>query len=776
MNTVKLGRRTQWGPFPPPGNYQATQPEKEISVRKKLQPVKRELANLEAERGETTAFPGTDGMLNFYDIGGKRHAQGGTPLNLPEKSFIFSDYKTKLKIKDPTILDYFGKGGKKGKKGYTPAELSKQYDINDYLQVLHNPNSTPIQISTAERMIKNYTEKIGQIALVQESVKGFPNGIPEVAYPYLYKSGIQAASLLPVSQNALAGEADMAQDVVDVDAQMMGQPEEPMSMPMARYGMELQPRVRDISIPRMQKGGSKTPVKPTDGDIVVDYSDDAYQLEIKLAKAQKDNPGKKVFVEYPDGKFKRVEKTVVPRSKYAGKQKIGDLQKSYEKLDYTLRNDPKLQDEIYNNYRAEVEKMTNKDAKDRLLKKTKGEVIDNFLKFQEQVYALNTSDLDLDSEEWDKSGSGSKNKKYQEAASKLGFDPLDEDGIRMGQAAYWGAFDAAAKPEFEYLGKQFNLGFKGANDELRSRNKRISLVDGIFGNTTNRQGVFSVGDYELIGDEAATTTEAEKTAGDITPSTSPTYETSVARPEWWTQNVVDLQGALSDQFGIKKYYPNLFQVDMPELSPTFMSPERALAANAEQANIATQGIGAFAGPQALSARQSNIQGQAARQAADILGQINNQNVQIANQFEMAQQQLNAQERASNVDAMKRFYDENTLMNQQYDNAIRQARAATRLAFNTGLTAAQQTAAQNALYPHYQVDPSTGQVVFTRGSKLDPASEYASNPNFEAYLNAVNNNPNIDPNVVAKFFTKGDAAGLYPDPTAQFQQMMGYYNG
>jgi hypothetical protein len=185
----------------------------EIKVNRSLKPVKRKDANLEAEKGETvvTHLSG-EGITEFYNIGGKRHYDGGTPLNLPDNSFIFSRDRS-MKIKDKEILKEFGKNvGKKGKKSFTPAELSKPYNINKYRQVLADPTSDKIMRESAELMIENYNLKLGKLALVQESQKSFPSGIPQVSLPYLESIGISPEDIVP--------------------------PQEPQQqqLPMARYG------------------------------------------------------------------------------------------------------------------------------------------------------------------------------------------------------------------------------------------------------------------------------------------------------------------------------------------------------------------------------------------------------------------------------------------------------------------------------------------------------------------------------------------------------------
>jgi hypothetical protein len=173
-------------------------------VRDTLLPVAREGANLEAEKGET-AMVNIDGIPAHFKIGGKRHHSGGTPLNLPDNSFIFSD-TAKMRIKDPILLAQFGMVPKKS--GYTPAEIAKKYDINKYREVLADPNSTDVDRSTAELMISNYNMKLAKLALVQESMKGFPQGIPVVAMPYVMASGMNPEELLQVGTQGQEEQSD----------------------------------------------------------------------------------------------------------------------------------------------------------------------------------------------------------------------------------------------------------------------------------------------------------------------------------------------------------------------------------------------------------------------------------------------------------------------------------------------------------------------------------------------------------------------------------------
>jgi hypothetical protein len=138
--------------------------------------VNREEATVEAEKGERIVTP----KLENFAIGGKSHGQGGTPINAEEGSFIFSKMKN-LKVKGD-ILNEFGidPDSKRGKKGLTPAELAAKYATNPFLKTLKDPNTDSLEKKTAAMMISNMTNKLDKLKFVQESIKGFPDGIPEM--------------------------------------------------------------------------------------------------------------------------------------------------------------------------------------------------------------------------------------------------------------------------------------------------------------------------------------------------------------------------------------------------------------------------------------------------------------------------------------------------------------------------------------------------------------------------------------------------------------------
>lgn len=141
------------------------------SVTTSLEPVDREDANVEAEKGEMLV---KGDMSGLYKIKGKKHSQGGTPLLAKEGSFIFSDSKDMSIDKDARDLFNF-KSNNESKKHNTPAKiLQREVDPQHYnkmMTILQDPMQGDIAKQTAALMLQKHQEKIGQVALLQEVKK-----------------------------------------------------------------------------------------------------------------------------------------------------------------------------------------------------------------------------------------------------------------------------------------------------------------------------------------------------------------------------------------------------------------------------------------------------------------------------------------------------------------------------------------------------------------------------------------------------------------------------
>ena len=152
----------------------------DIDVNTTLKPIDRKYASLEAEMGEYAFLQ--DG--NLFKVLGNKHSKGknsGTPLNLPEGSFIYSNYKPLAISKDDKELFQFKKGGKT-KSDNTPAKiLSREINTkhhNKMVAMLDSNVHDDISKNSAKLMLEKNVKKLGQIAFLQEERKGFPDGLP----------------------------------------------------------------------------------------------------------------------------------------------------------------------------------------------------------------------------------------------------------------------------------------------------------------------------------------------------------------------------------------------------------------------------------------------------------------------------------------------------------------------------------------------------------------------------------------------------------------------
>jgi hypothetical protein len=209
--------------------------------------------------------------------------------------------------------------------------------------------------------------------------------------------------------------------------------------------------------------------------------------------------------------------------------------------------------------------------------------------------------------------------------------------------------------------------------------------------------------------------EDEPAKGDR-PAIKTNTPTNYQLPEndpWWLQDIIKTAGSAADLARIKRYMPwqATPQVRLPEA--TFYDPTRELAANTEMANLALQNSQAFTSPQQQAAANSVAQGQAAKNAADIMGRYNNLNVGLANQLSNEQAGIMNQASLNKANLDTQLWDKYTILNQQFDNSKAQARQNLRQSYIDAITNRANTANLNSLYPEYAVNPMDGGKVYFR---------------------------------------------------------------
>jgi len=701
----------------------------EVETNSTLKPVPREEANLEAEVGETAVTDlNGDGIPEHYKIGGKRHYAGGTPLYLPDNSFIFSRDRS-MKIKDKEILRQFGMPERKG--GYTPAEIAKKYDINKFRKILGDPNTDDLQRKTAESMIATYNLKLGKLALAQESIKGFPQGIPAIAFPYMESVGISPEQLI---QQAPSQMSQQELDTEEIEDQPVVSEEE-VEMPEARYGMNIMPQLLKrgfgggldkfirggsskrkvrVTMPMFQQGGQlERKVYTSDAEM---YADPQIAERIKQGQAYitgKDGKTKRV-IELPP-RFNLDERTDLNPLKGEGDL---DYRDNYAYLENELYLNADARKSIYDNYRETInsDKKLSKEEREALLAKDETQVINDFLSLQKQNMALQAKGVNFTEPEW--SNKNQPQLAYNKYITETGLTPLDNLSIKSGQAAYVGFVKAANNKNTSSYFTNIKPVYKGKDDEKYLGDfSQVSPPDGIYGDTT--AGQLALVDIKVKTDQELKEEGKKQDLKYKNLETKPYTGT----PEFWLQDVIKGAGAARDYLGLKKYMPwqAVPQTYLPE--PTFFDPNRELAANMEAANIVTQGLGAFSGPQALSARASQIQGQSAKAAADILGRYNNLNVGVANQFELQKTSILNQAAERNASLATNLYDKVTIANQQFDAAKTAARQNVLNNYVQAITNRANTYNLNTLYPQYAVDTTSGGIIdFTQGAPITPEQD------------------------------------------------------
>lgn len=770
---------------------------KPIELQKSLKRVPREEANLEAEGGETAYGDiNGDGFTEHYNIEGPRHSSGGVPLNLPDDTFIFSDTRSML-IKDPAMLSRFGKGPADGKKskGYTPAQLAKQYDINKYRKILQDPDSDVIAKKTAELMIRNYNMKLGALALAQEAKKGFPQGIPMVAKPYMEANGISEEDILPTYQprtqqptpgveggpgeipdNGTAPENPTEEENIYDNSGMEQMPDEDAMMmeqamgqqPMAQYGYEIPSYMAYGGyLPEAQEGVNVDPFneyianhinqpeieKPALNDeqrIRLDamramesadwynaptgMSKDRFLQDGKIQKMNTWYPGLATkqpgviyrgYPQYQDGGGTGTtaltpEEQKIVDTKWNGKT---DAYLAYKSAEQAIKNDPDFRKKVYEQYKKVIDQEANytggkKSNWHQALKDRKeDEVIDALLQQEERNARLEAFGLNaLETDQPTAKGQRINKQAADLIANNPGLSDLNFDKGYLSQAAYL-AYDDVIKGGEE---KQKGIKQTGKNDELKGR-ETISGIDNASTNTTlgQRLNYTPAEKKEKVTKKVLTCQCTDANGKTYDPGKNEKGECNdckgtdrpdlvdledeeaapvVTVPEWTTPDLMNYYGALKDKASLRKYYPWAAPVDNEENVGIYLDPTRELAANSEQANILTQGLAQFVGPQVMSSRSSQVQGQGAKQAADVLSRYNNANVQMANQVGQNNVSIRNQERAMNQGIAKQLYDQTTLTNATYDRDKRLADSIKRQAFQTGWKNASDIALVNATAP------------------------------------------------------------------------------
>lgn len=665
-----------------------TSPDKP-DMRRTLTPVDRSMANIEAERGETVWGDfDEDGIDEHLEVGGKPHYNGGTPLLVPEGSFVFSNTK-RLKIGGP-LLQEFGKSATTKKK-FTPAELAKQYNVNKYKALLKQDNLDKIERDSAALMLDNYQRKLGKLALLQEGMKGFPQGIPSMAVPLLQDMGMNdesfpEAPLQDVAQNNEPFAAASLQNAGQDNRMFAQAPQE--QLPQAQDGMVLRrtyPEPFRDSILRLQPGMKiirrTAPPAP---------EEEALLSGVPIA-TNATLPGTTIPVYGGDVND--------PRTYQRGTLNLG---KGFNKY-----NAPWLQDYGYGN--------TNEGLTKAMVDAGyKGDV--NDVKGVQQF---------LIQQNLDKGNLGL----FDDLVKSYGMTNQGiKGGFKEGEYAFGDLDKMRDDPKlYGMLEKAFADGKFGvrSGEMLKSLLRRKMVPARL-----------PIPEVDLsIGRPAFSNFTLPKIP--VAEEKKPWAVAGKDKMPWWTQDVINTGALLGDRYNIRKYMPTYVAPGAVLPNGVFYDPTRALAVGQEAAASQSMMNALYAGPQRLRSNGSQIQGQLAGHVANTLGDYDNRNVAQATALEAAKAQVLTGLSAQKAGAYDNFLQRQAIANQQFDNSKRLASNDARLSLLNGMTNAQRTYWLNRLNPQYNINPSTGYLAFKGGKGIRNSVSGASRSNdpFALYKNS-----------------------------------------
>lgn len=661
----------------------------DVKVNSTLQPVPRNMATIEAEKGETAFVLNENGLPAHYKIGGKRHSKGGTPLDVPQNTFIFSDTRS-MTLKDPELLEVFNE-----KKPKTFAEIAKKYDLNKYRKVLADPNSDKLQRETAEMMIGNYTTLLGKLALAQESMKGFPQGIPMIAEPFMATTGTSPEEILPMMppMPQPMGQMPMMQAggfqpfngasekrgsfTRGFKAAPPATSEPDLNQLMNLYGIQPQETPADANALVNLYGLDSSPVQPTAVDPTAGFAG----FSPTAAGAQN-------IMAAPKGPKTGTSRSGRPSDSASEKDLMEFRQEFWDE---------------YNNLGAQglfVNDLpgVNFTEEERKRKSTQGQ------RDKSNIYG---------DRQWNTGAEWDDFKRRQDWFFKdnPNFDPNNKEDVKRFQQAY--------------CERARSFGMKSCY--FQDNGKSGTGFDGKFGEHTWSAPGFNT-PAEI---PAATIVEGESKKPDkIQAKELEVQQRAMAPFSFYPQDIANLAVAGLTQIPRPKtfYQPLSFR----GVEPAYLVPDYSPIT--EAAAISTAGINAYGSRQGADASLAKIQGMAASQAARHNTEVANLNAGIYNQAEQtnaqianANAQYNAMQKQLDFDAREAYKADRI-------KARNKKLAHTTDMWNNALTNAVETYNLNQLYPHYQIFPETGGLMaFTQGEKMVPNRSAAMSPRVKEYL-------------------------------------------
>jgi hypothetical protein len=730
-----------------------------VTTSKTLGAVNRKVANVEAEKGETVVTNMSRGLNNIfemYGIGGKKHSQGGTPLALPTDegkdtdgtSFIFSDNKRMI-VKDPAILEYFGVDPKKPK---TFAGISKSWldAINKSKEIIISDTADKVAKKSAEMSMDNAAFKIAALKLLQESRKGFKEGIPNGLSPFFDKLKIDPNEMFAMNQQ----EADNTNQAVAMA--MGGAAREFASMqgdypfPSLSMGGEL---------PRYDKAGAVTPENNA----------------AKTPPAEGTTP--------PAEGPQLTWGTADPKSK-----------KQYDYIINVLSKNDKFKEALYKEYQNAANQKENwgrgynaqfdKDPKnkEKVVRKSPEEVFQDYLEFQKRNLMFKSHGLNVagtaQNPERDKNGNLTvSNKDIKAWGEQYGVPLPNMDKATQEQLSFI-AFENLSKnrdvydQELKDVMKPFGTNPVGMADEVvaGSGGKKgvISKADGAYTNTTAGEiSYFTEPEPTEPCPPCPDGTVRERLASGVCPPCEPPQEvpgqqkppaykglaqtTPLVNPYGFRrEDIAALNRATQARFEIPELHPWAKSAEAVMPDRAYYSPERTIAAKNEQLNQMMQGVSAFGSAQGAGATAMALSGQAYGDVANAISDYADKNVGVFNAGENYNTQIANAVNEKNAQLATNMYDKENILKQSLANSISAAKDKIVQLSNQAFTNASNIYNLNTTNENFKKDPFTGLIYKMNDKAITPntATTKDFGEEFNEFAKSV---PTVNPDLQMKAF-------------------------
>lgn len=799
-------------------------------VRYSLSAVPREIANIEAEGGETVLTDlNNDGSFGLYNIKGPRHSSGGVPMYLPPQSFIFSDTKD-MKFDKRTTAEF----GIETRKKMTPAKISKKFDLNKYYAAIEDEFADDIQARSADLMLDKNKMQLSKLAFAQEAKKNFTEGVPVASYPYLVSQGVDPFEFTQSVEDMTRRQAEERyisslppQQQMQIRAlqDFMAQASQPppaqqqivTDMPIARMGRELRKaqygwigQILDWENKRgyPNYGFTREQANSLNRDQAFEKFNTEYMPLIQQLPAGLQPVSADFYFnsEDPRASLMVAAGLISPQQKlkmYRNGSLASDLVDPYwaqygDAVIEMYNNNPtefldkfdaekirsyqntKNADKFMNEWRQRV--AHSRQLSDQVLSQESAafpETINEralsilYNTISNDPYYQNP-DITISTDEYNEMYNNILNNLIQQTTQPIvqqtSQQQTSQDANIIAQENYSTAValynqaektknkeDVLAFQRFfhehypdkakEVLSK-YGLTAYGKSRNL-TKEQLESNEDGRWGPRTEEYFASLTPppsvtiqmpieeklpvQQKKAAQQPIAQIEEDKQVAIITPGNLG-RTARMPSADFWKQDLEKLR-AIQD-INLRLGLPFQPAVQTPEVGYILEDPTRAIAAFNEQYNIGQQAMGAFAGPQAVSARAANAASKAAEAVANEIASVNQRNVQTVNQGLARQAQMDLITGRERRDRQEQLYSDTDLALENYNVESNQRDWLYSNALINALTNRANTYNLNSMMDYYNIMPGTGGMVsLINTGAFEPA--VPTDPN-EYYRQLANN--------------------------------------